>query len=146
MQYSHLMNESIESLRSSIDAIKAALAFRQVVLRGRQSGKTTALLEFVHEHDPGNMIIVVCNGITYDLTRQRYKYMFPQDPQHIIRSIHMVSNADVCGTNRKWVTDEVWPQAVVRKARSYGWAGYWGRRRNSGVYGLVQRTLAGRGR
>lgn len=115
-----------ESLQASIDSIKAELGNGRLAIRGRRSGKTAALLEWVHEHNPGNTIVVCCNEITRDMVRCRYREMFPQDAQPLAVSIHRVSDKDVLGTNRKWSTDEVWPAAVVRKARSYARAEYVG--------------------
>jgi hypothetical protein len=111
---------------NSVRSIKAELAKGQVVIRDRQTGKTTALLEFVHEHDPANMIVVCCNRITKALILCRYREMFPKDARPSVISIHNVNDSDVRGTNRRWVTDEVWPAAVVRRARSYSWAEYAG--------------------
>lgn len=111
---------------NSVKSIKTELASGKLVTRDRQTGKTTALLEFVHEHDPANMIVICCNYPTKGLIERRYREMFPKDKWPSVISIHNVSDRDVRGTDRKWVTDEVWPAAVVRKAPSYAWAEYAG--------------------
>jgi len=113
-------------LRPSTILIKRALGKGEVVTRERQTGKTTALLEFVHEHDPGNVIIVVCNGMTRDWTKDRYRKLFPQDPQPIVKSIQTLNEADLMGTRRRWCTDEVWPRAVTNRCRAYEFAPYLG--------------------
>jgi hypothetical protein len=114
------------SLRASIGSIKNELDKSQLAVRDRQSGKTSALIEWVHKHDSGNTIIVCCNENMKAIVRSRYREMFPLDKQPIVVSIHSISDHDVRGTNRKWVTDEVWPQAVIRKARSYASAEFAG--------------------
>lgn len=118
--------EKENSLRASIASIKAELDKGLVVTRERQTGKTLALLEWIHENDPGNVIVVCLNHITKDLTRSRYRRMYPQDAQPTVVSIQSVSNHDVQGTNRRWVTDEVWPEAVTYRADSYRAAPYLG--------------------
>ena len=114
------------SMRVSIDSIKSELGKGNVVTRDRQQGKTTALLEFVHEHNPGNIIIVVPNWRMEELTKRRYRELFPQDPRPSVRSLGVVTDIDVRGSNREWVTDEIWPDVVKRKAESYAYVNYLG--------------------
>jgi len=111
---------------SSISSIKSELDRGQLVIRERQTGKTTALLEWVREHDPANMIVVCGNWNMRELARRRYCDIYPCEPQPIFQSVHSVSDRDVCGTMRKWVTDEVWPRAVMLRAFSYVGADYCG--------------------
>lgn len=114
------------SMRVSIDSIKAELGKGEVVTRGRQNGKTAALLEFVHEHDSGHVIIIVCNWSQRAHTSHRYRELYPNDAQPIVVCIQNVSDADVVGTSRKWVTDEVWPDAVKERAGAYEALDYFG--------------------
>jgi hypothetical protein len=116
----------IADMRESVEAIKAELGKGEVVVRNRQSGKTTAILEFIHENDPGYMVLVVCSPVIKDHTKRKYREFYPNDDQPVVVSIHQVSAMDVLGSNRCWVTDEVWPQAVIRKARGYAHAKYLG--------------------
>jgi hypothetical protein len=109
-------------MRESIDAIKAELesgGARGVVVRSRQIGKTLALLEFVHENDPGNMVVIACNVMESDHIAHIYKKIFPDDSQPKFVSFQSVDDRHVIGTNRRWVTDEIWPGAVVRKSRAF---------------------------
>lgn len=109
-------------MRESIEAIKAELkngGARGIVVRPRQTGKTIALLEFVHENDPGNMIVVTCNTNTAEHMRYSYKQLFPEDAQPTFKPYHRVDNRDVLGSTRRWVTDEIWPGAVVKNAPAY---------------------------
>lgn len=116
----------VEDLRPSVIRIKRALRDGIVVLRERQSGKTTALLEFVHEHDPGNVNVIVCDLNTAHFMKCRYKETYPNDPQPSFISVQNVSDTDVRGTKRNWVTDEVWPEAVIRKAQDYEYVPFLG--------------------
>ena len=109
-------------MRESIDSIKAELesgGARGVVVRSRQTGKTFALLEFVHENDPGNMVVIVCNAMESDHMARLYKKIFPDDNQPKFVSFQSVDGRHVTGTNRRWVTDEIWPGSVVRKSRAF---------------------------
>lgn len=118
-----------EAMRKSIDEIKTELAnggARGIVSRSRRTGKTSALLEFVHENDPGNMIVVSCNSARAASVKFQYKDLFPDDVQPMFTTVHCVNNRDVRGTTRRWVSDEVWPGAVVRKAPSYEFAQHLG--------------------
>jgi hypothetical protein len=121
--------ESLEqdnALRASVESIKKELDEGRLVTRDRQTGKTLALLEWIHEHDPANMIVVCCNGIMKSILRSRYREMYPRDPQPIFEPIQSISGHNLRGTNRKWMTDEVWPAAVVRRSLSYIGAEYAG--------------------
>ncbi len=110
----------------SVDLIKAALGKGEFVSLPRETGKTTALLEFVHERDPGNVIVIVRSWGKKCMMQSRYKQMYPKDPQPSFISIYDVKNTDVWGTNRKWVTDEVLPSAVVKNAEGYRWVPFLG--------------------
>ena len=117
-----MLPEITKEMRDSIDSIKAELesgGARGIVARERQSGKSTALLEFVHEHDPANMIVVCCNWQMRQFMKGRYKTTFPNDPIPYFVSIQNVKDSDICGTNRRWVSDEVWPGSVVDIAHAY---------------------------
>ncbi len=109
-----------------MDSIKSELGKGRVVSRSRQTGKTLALMEYVHENNPGMAIVVTCNGMEKERMRKKYRAMFPGDDQPIFVSVQMVNYTDVCGTNRRWATDEVWPETVVRRAPGYELAPYLG--------------------
>jgi hypothetical protein len=116
-------------MRESIDSIKAELksgGARGVVVRSRQTGKTLALLEFVHENDPGNMVVIACNVMQSDRMAHIYKQIFPDDSQPKFVSFQTVDDRCVVGANRRWVTDEIWPGAVVRKSRVFEFAPHLG--------------------
>ena len=103
-------------MRTSIDSIKAELGKGKVVTRGRQTGKTTALLEFVHEYASGFCYIVVCNSNTMALTADKYRHLYPEDEQPVILTLgYLRRQTGVVGRPRCWVTDEVWPSAAERK-------------------------------
>ena len=113
-------------LRKSIDEIKSELGKGEVVCRPRQTGKTAALLEFIHEHNPGNVNIIVINFHTQHWLKSRYKELYPQDQQPWIIPIDIVNDHNVRGTTREWVTDEIWPSAVIRKAGDYEYVNFLG--------------------
>ena len=104
-------------MRESIESIKAELGKGKLVIRARQTGKTTALLEFVHERCAGFCYIFACNEVMADIMKRNYREMFPEDEQPIIkmapsqlrglggRGILVEKNP------RCWLTDEVWPSA-----------------------------------
>lgn len=113
-------------IRASIDSIKAELGKGVVVTRARQTGKTTALLEFVRDNDPGNMIVISCHDLQRQLTEQRYREMYPDDYRPTFTSIRRIKETDMLGIRRRWVTDEVWPDAVIERVEAYGWHEYLG--------------------
>jgi hypothetical protein len=117
---------TITDMRASIDSIKAELGKGEVVTRGRQTGKTTALLEFVRGNDPGNMIIVTCHENARQFLERRYREMYPGDYRPTFASLHRVNSQDVRGTRRRWATDEVWPRSVVNRVRDYEFAEFVG--------------------
>jgi len=107
-------------MRASVDSIKAELrSGESLVTRGRQTGKTLALLEYIHETVGGDVNLIVCNGIQADLIARKYREMFPEDKQPRVRSISNADGTDLIGSDRGWATDEVWPSDVVRKAWIY---------------------------
>ena len=115
-------------MRESIEAIKAELGKGCVVYRERQTGKTTALMEYIHGCAPlsADIIVVVCNLNEAYCFAHLYRELYPRDGQPCVRSIQTVKSCDVAGTDRCWVTDEVWPHAVVDRVSSYEWHTYLG--------------------
>lgn len=106
-------------MRKSIDEIKAELGLGRVVCRPRQTGKTTALLEFVHEYCSGFCYFVTCNYNMADILTRQYKKRYPDDEQPIFLTLdHLRGRGVIEGRPRCWVTDEVWPEAVERKQDS----------------------------
>jgi hypothetical protein len=103
----------------STESIKVELGKGVVVTRSRQAGKTHALLEFVRGNDPGNTIVVACNNGERINSERRYREMYPDDYRPVFTCIGRVKNEDVLGTCRRWVTDEVWPDAVIERANAY---------------------------
>jgi hypothetical protein len=110
-------------IRESVDSIKAELGNRegkgQLVIRPRQTGKTAALFEFIHEHEPGNINVITCNVRIAHIMKRRYRDQYRDDLQPSFIPLELVSNRDVRGTNRRWVTDEVWPESVIKRAPDY---------------------------
>ena len=107
-------------MRQSIDSIKAELGEGKVVCRSRQTGKTAALLEYIHENGRGLVDVFTCNANQKHYLECAYKERFPEDEQPRFFSIQSAMNARVAGTTgRKWATDEVWPESVVRRASDY---------------------------
>ena len=110
-------------MRESVDSIKAELNERegklQLVIRPRQTGKTTALFEFIHEHEPGNVNVITCNVQQAHIMKDRYREQYRDDPQPSFIPIKWVSNRDVRGTTRRWATDEVWLSSVIKRAPDY---------------------------
>ena len=107
-------------MRESIDSIKAELGKGKVVIRPRQTGKTAALLELIHENLPQTFDIFVAHSNMAEWTKRRYKEMYPDDEQPRIFSYQNARNERIRGTiGRKWATDEIWPSAVVNVAPDY---------------------------
>lgn len=107
---------TITDMRASIDSIKAELGKGEVVTRERQTGKTTALLEFVHEYASGFCYIVVPNSNMAHLTADKYRRLYPDDERPIILTFQYLRNqTSVVGRPQCWVTDEVWPSAAERQ-------------------------------
>lgn len=114
-------------MRASIDSIKAELGKGKVVSRSRQTGKTAALLEFIHEHFSGMVDLFVCNSHTAEHIKRCYRNMYPNDEQPRIFPAEKALNERIRGiTGRPWATDEVWPDAVIRKASDYEYHTYLG--------------------
>jgi hypothetical protein len=117
-------------MRESVDSIKAELGERegkgQLVIRPRQTGKTTALFEYIHEHEPGNVNVITCNVRMAQLMKQRYKEQYCDDPHPSFIPLEWVNNRDVRGTTRRWATDEVWPSSVIKRAPDYEYVDFLG--------------------
>jgi hypothetical protein len=114
-------------MRESIDSIKAELGKGKVVIRPRQTGKTAALLEVIHENSPGMVDVFTCHANEAERFRRLYKEMFPGDEQPRIFPFQWALSERVRGTTgRKWATDEVWPDAVINKAHEYKFVTYFG--------------------
>ena len=114
--------EITSEMRASIDSIKAELANGdetsgegRLVTRDRQTGKTLALLEFIHEYARGFVYYVTIDQNTAMRLQVEYHRMYPTDEQPIVLSIKTMNFMRVAGRDRCWVTDEVWPGAVKRK-------------------------------
>lgn len=123
------MSISIDpTFRESMDRIKAKLGKGEVVCGPRQTGKTTALLEYIHEKMPlsSSIIVVTCNIMEARRLMRVYKELYPGDGQPIVKSLAWVKNTDVVGTAHCWVTDEVWPTSVVENAPDYECCTYLG--------------------
>ena len=104
-------------MRESIDSIKQELGKGVVVVRSRQTGKTTALLESIHENSPGSFDVFTGHVNMAELLKRRYKQMYPDDQQPNFCPYQYARNERVRGTTgRKWATDEIWPSAVVTVA------------------------------
>ena len=113
-------------IRESIDSIKAELGNGKMVIRARQTGKTTALFEFIHEHEPGSVNVITCSTPMAHLLKDRYREQYRDDQQPSFIPIEWVNNVDVRGTTRRWATDEVWPSAVIKRAPNYEYVDYIG--------------------
>lgn len=63
------------------DEAKAALRAGKIVYGDRQIGKTTALIEVIHEDYSGDVIVTTPNALIGELFAARYGEMFPDDKQ-----------------------------------------------------------------
>ena len=107
-------------MRASVDSIKAELRDGvRVVTRERQTGKTLALMEHIHETAGGDVRLVTFNMDMADYFVRRYRAMSPEDKLPKAIAIGFVDGSKVEGTDQAWATDEVWPEAVTRKAWCY---------------------------
>ena len=104
----------IDSLRASIDSIKAELGKGEMVWRSRRSGKTTALMEFIHENYKGECFIA-CRGenMAYHF-RRRYRRMYPGDV--LPRTLNALGQINVCGQTGSWATDEVYARWLIQQS------------------------------
>jgi hypothetical protein len=112
-----LMNTAID-MRYSIDSIKAELGKGEVVTRGRQTGKTVALMEFIHEYCSGFCYIVVPNFRMAEWTEHQYRHLFPDDEKPLCVPLGRLGpqgTGTVKGRPLCWVTDEVWPGAAEQR-------------------------------
>ena len=107
-------------MRKSVDEIKAEFAKGvRVVTRDRQTGKTLALMEYIHEQTGGDAILVVCNFREKERVIDAYQAMFPDDKQPKVIALGHVQSGNVLGRDQPFATDEVWPKDVVKKAGAY---------------------------
>lgn len=113
-------------MRHSIDAIKAELGKGKLVTRTRQQGKTTALLEFVHEYCCGLCYIVACNANMADLIKRQYRDLYPHDKQPKVLSFGNLRGGQALGGPHCWVSDEVWPDAIVATAHDFRYLAFLG--------------------
>jgi hypothetical protein len=113
---------TITDMRASIESIKAELGTGEIVMRTRCTGKTTALLEFVHEYCSGFCYLVTCTPVMAEITKHRYKELYPDDEQPIICTLSRLRGQSglTHGRPRAWVTDEVWPSAAEQAENSLG--------------------------
>jgi hypothetical protein len=103
---------------ASIDSIKAQLGKGEVVSRERQSGKTIALAEFVHEQCGGFCIVITCNPNEREYFAHYYKARFGSDKKPHVLTLDSLRHACLDGGPRHWVTDEIWPSAAIRNSMS----------------------------
>lgn len=107
------------SMRLSMDSIKAKLRDESLVTRDRQTGKTTALLEYVHERCAGKCFIIVPRLNVANFTSDNYRKRYPEDEKPRVLALSCISDRDALGSNLPWVTDEVWPESVAKKAPAF---------------------------
>lgn len=101
------------SIRASVDSIKAELGKGEVVIRARAQGKTTALLEFIHEYCSGFCYIVTCTPVMREMIRSRYRTDYPHDEVPVVLTLDRLraeKSSKIYGRPRVWFTDEVWPE------------------------------------
>lgn len=118
---------TITDIRASFDSIKAELGKGEVATAERQTGKTTALMEFVHEYCSGFCYVVTCHRMEADRWGHKYRQMFPGDKQPVVVTLRGLRGFGVIeGRPRCWVTDEIWPDAAVRHCPGLGVLTYLG--------------------
>lgn len=76
-----------ENMRSTIDGIKKEIREdgRHFVVCRRQTGKTTALLEIIHDDFEGDAILLSPNVRMSDYAKDRYREMYPGEKVPIFR-------------------------------------------------------------
>lgn len=109
----------LSTLAESINSIKAELGKGVVVHRDRRTGKTLALLGFVHEYCSGFCYIITCNPISVKEIERTYRDLFPDDEQPIVLTLDRVRHHCAEGRPRCWFTDDVWPWAVERNSITF---------------------------
>jgi hypothetical protein len=109
----------LSTLAESINSIKAELGKGVVVHRDRRTGKTLALLGFVHEYCSGFCYIVTGNHIMAKEIEYQYRHMFPDDEKPIVLTLDRVRDGCADGRPRCWVTDDVWPWVVERNSMTF---------------------------
>lgn len=107
------------TIRENIECIKQELGKGRVAVHPRNTGKTTALLEFVHEHAGGLVYIVTCNTSQAKHISKVYGRLFPDDDKPVVLSINNLTMKQIYGRPRCWVSDEVWPEAVCNALASF---------------------------
>lgn len=68
----------------SKEEIKTAIAEGDIAIADRDTGKSEAILEHVHEHHHGHAIIVSLNPITAHCNKVRYATQYPGDRNPIM--------------------------------------------------------------
>lgn len=117
-----------EDMRKSIDSIKDELRLnpRGPVCRGRQTGKTIALMEYIHEKCAGDCFLVTVNINIAKLLERKYREMFPKDTRPTFLSYYSLRDVCVAGTNKEWATDEIWPESVVKENENFRFLNFLG--------------------
>lgn len=108
----------IDSLRASIDSIKAELGKGEMVWRSRRSGKTTALMEFVHEKFQGDCIVVTISFHLADYWLLVYGKSYPFDTRP--RVLAVLGRLNFMGHRyAPVVTDEVTPSYLEEHSTGF---------------------------
>jgi hypothetical protein len=116
MNQTAALTESINSIKQELLA-GAKAEVPALVTRDRQTGKSTALMEFVHEYCKGLCAIITCTSGMAQVTTRKYHELYPNDAKPLVLALTRLDNEVLMGRQlRGWATDEIWPSAAIRKA------------------------------
>ena len=92
------------NIRASIDSIKKAIREdgKLFLCKPRQTGKTTALLEIIHDDFDGDAILLSPNVRMSDYAKDRYREMYPGEKLPIFRQ----RTEQTCGYHLPVLVDE----------------------------------------